>query len=127
MVQRKAAFVSTITGRTILVVEDINEISLQMHQLLDRRGHRVLHASNAEEAIGIAEKDRPLMILTDLELPTFAVLMKLLRAHDGLKNMVVAIIDINEPKMTDDSIKVLPDFAALDTLISATYKGQQLH
>ena len=127
MVQRKAAFVSTITGRTILVVEDIDEISLQMHQLLDRRGHRVLHASNAEEAISIAEKDHPLMILTDMELPTFDVLLKLLRAHDGLKNMVVAIIDIYEPKMTDDSIKVLPDFAALDTLISATYKGQQLH
>ena len=118
---------STITGRTILVVEDIDEISLQMHQLLDRRGHRVLHASNAEEAIGIAEKDRPLMILTDLELPTFPVLMKLLRAHDGLKNMVVAIIDINEPKMTDDSIKVLPDFAALDALITATHNLQQIH
>jgi len=119
--------VSTITGRTILVVEDVDEISLQMHQLLERRGHRVLHASNAEEAIQIAEKDRPLMMLTDMELPTFGVLMKLVREHDGLKNMVVAIIDINDPKMSDGSVKVLPDFAALDALINATHNGQQLH
>lgn len=114
-------------GLTILVVEDVDEISAQMHQLLGRRGHRVLHASNAEEAIQIAEKDRPLMILTDMELPTFDMLMKRVHEHASLKNMVVAIIDINEPTMSDGSVKILPDFAALDALISATQTRHQLH
>lgn len=53
--------------------------------------------------------------------------MKLIREHDGLKNMVVAIIDINEPKMTDGSVKILTDLAALDALISDTHNQQQLH
>ncbi len=113
------------TGRTILVVEDVSEISLQMQNLLDRRGHRVLHASNAEEAIRIAEKDRPVMILTDVDLPTFNSLIELLRKHGDLKNMVVAIIDINEPKVSESSVKVLPDFGALDDLIDATHKATQ--
>ena len=112
---------------TILVVEDIDEISSQMHGLLDRRGHRVLHASNAEQAIQIAEKERPLMILTDMEVPTFEALIRLLRAHDGLRNMVVAIIDINAPQISDTSVKVLKDFEALDALIIATYDQQQMH
>jgi CheY-like chemotaxis protein len=113
------------TGLVILVVEDVEEISLEMHKLLDRRGHRVLHASNAEEAIQVAEGDRPLMILTDMELPTFDAMMGLLREHNDLKNTVVAIIDINGPKINDSSVKVLPDFRALDDLIGATYAASQ--
>ena len=112
---------------TILLVEDDGEIGLQMQQGLDRSGHRVLHASNAEEAIEVAERDRPLLILTDKDLPTFDLMMHLLRRnHDGrLKDMVVAIIDINDPQLSDNTVKVVKDFAALDNLISATHAATQ--
>jgi len=89
-----------------------------MSAALDKRGHHVVHASNAEDAIQIAETKRPAVILTDLELPTFDQLLSLLRGHADLKNTVVAIIDLNHPKV-DGDIKVLPDFEALDDLIQA--------
>jgi DNA-binding NtrC family response regulator len=105
---------------TVLVVEDVDEISANMGAALDKRGHRVKHASNAEDAIQIAEQDRPAMILTDSELPTFEKLMSLLRAHGTLKNMVVAIMDLNHLKLKDKSVSVLHDFQALDDLLKSS-------
>ena len=106
--------------QTILVVEDVDEISTSMSAALRERGHRVEHASNAEQAIQMAETRRPAMILTDLDLPTFDNLMSLLRAHSVLKNMIVAIIDINHPEVADRTVNVLRDFQALDDLIESS-------
>jgi len=105
---------------TVLVVEDVDEITLNMTAALTKRGHRVVHASNAQDAIQMAEADRPAMILTDVDLPTFDSLLSLLRDHPTLENLKVAIIDINDPKIEDKSVNVLNDFQALDDLIDAS-------
>jgi CheY-like chemotaxis protein len=112
--------VSKNNPHTILVVEDVDEISENMSAALKRRGHRVECASNAEQAIQMAEENRPTMILTDLDLPTFDKLMNLLRTHTDLKNMVVAIIDINNPQVSDQTVNILGDFQALDDLIESS-------
>ena len=52
--------------RSVLVVEDQEEISLQMKSMLLGKGHRVFQAANAQTAIEIAEKEHPKLILTDL-------------------------------------------------------------
>src|ERR1041384_8077640 len=109
---------------TVLVVEDVDEITLNMTAALKKRGHHVVHASNAEEAIEMAEANRPAMILTDLDLPTFDSLMQKLRQHGDLKNLLVAIIDINNPRVEDQSVNVLPDFQALDDLIESSAQAQ---
>ena len=106
------------------MVEDVEEISSSMSAALDKRGHHVVHASNAEDAIQIAEVKRPAIILTDLELPTFDKLLSLLRGHADLKETIVAIIDLNHPKV-DGSIKVLPDFQALDELLQSSVKSAE--
>lgn len=105
---------------TVLVVEDVEEISANMASALDKRGHRVMHAVSAGEAIQMAEAHRPTMILTDLDLPTFDELLRLLRGHADLKNTVVAIIDINHPTVKDSSVNVLNDFQALDDLMDVS-------
>ena len=93
-----------------------------MSAALDKRGHHVMHASNADQAIEIAEVNRPAIILTDLELPTFDKLLSLLKSHADLNDTVVAIIDLNHPKV-DGNIKVLADFQALDELIQSSAKS----
>lgn len=108
---------------TVLVVEDVDEISENMALALDKLGHRVMRAANAEDAIKIAEANRPAMILTDLDLPTFDNLLSRVRGHADLKNMVVAIIDINHPTVKDKSVNVLGDFQALDDLIASSQRG----
>src|SRR5436305_14318154 len=109
--------------QTVIVVEDVDDISLNISTALNKRGHLVEHASNAEQAIQMAEANRPAMILTDVDLPTFDQLLKLIRGHDGLKNMIVAIIDIKDPKVKDGSVNVLVDFQALDELIESSQQA----
>ena len=106
--------------RTVLVVEDVDEITLNMTSALKKRGHRVVHASNAEDAIQMAEANRPAMILTDRDLPTFDNLLSLLRAHRTLANLKVAIIDIYHPQVKDERVNVLTDFQALDDLMNSS-------
>jgi DNA-binding NtrC family response regulator len=109
--------------KTILVVEDVDEISNQMNEMLRRKGHQILSAANAEEAIRIAEHDHPCMILTDLDLPTFDSLVQLVRAHKDLFNTPVAVIDINghdtEPPQ---DVKILSDFDQLDYFLESCAK-----
>lgn len=78
-----------------------------------------MQASNAEQAIQIAEVNRPALILTDVELPSLDELLNLLRGHTNLNDTVVAVIDLNHPKV-DASIRVLPDFQALDDLLQSS-------
>jgi CheY-like chemotaxis protein len=108
---------------TVLVVEDVDEITLSMTAALKKRGHHVVHASNARDAIQMAEANRPAMILTDLDLPTFDELLSLLRDHRSLRNLKVAILDINHPKIETQGVHVVSDFQGLDDLMEASSDG----
>ena len=108
------------TKEMILVVEDVQEISSEMNAMLHARGHNVMSAVDAEQAIKIAEEQRPKLILTDLDLPTLGLLVRLIREHQDLKNMPVAIIDINGPDVNkEDGLKVLTNFGQLDELLQS--------
>lgn len=104
---------------TVLVVEDIAEIALHMQRRLIERGYKVIWAQDAARAIQLAERDRPSIILTDLDLPTFDSLVELVSAHRELRELPVAVLDINHPELSDGRIKVLPDFDALDSFVQS--------
>lgn len=54
---------------TILLVED-DEINRQLlHKLLQNRGYRVLDAVNGLVALEVARRERPALILMDIDLP----------------------------------------------------------
>jgi DNA-binding response OmpR family regulator len=103
----------------ILIVEDIEEITLHMRRARIQRGYEVISAPNATEAIQIAERISPSMILTDLDLPTFDVLVELVSEHRELSELPVAVIDINHPEVNHRRVKILPDFDALDSLLNS--------
>jgi CheY-like chemotaxis protein len=106
--------------RTILVVEDVGEISSQMGEMLRQKGHCILNAANAEDAIRIAEHTRPHIILTDLDLPTFDALLQLVLTHKSLGNLPVAIIDINAYEVREqDGLRILSNFEQLDELLES--------
>ena len=54
---------------TILVAEDDEDNRLVMKMLLELRGYRVVTATNGHEAIEVAERERPALILMDLRMP----------------------------------------------------------
>jgi CheY-like chemotaxis protein len=54
---------------TIMVVEDFEDNRFMMRRLLEMSGYHVLEAVNGEEAVEIARRERPHLILMDLSLP----------------------------------------------------------
>ena len=111
------------TGKTILLVEDVPEIALYMKRGLIERGHETIWVQDAEEAIQIAERDAPVVILTDLDLPTLDLLVTRVNEHRALGELPVAVIDINHPELDDRRIKVLPNFDALEDLMNSLSSG----
>ena len=55
--------------RTIMVVEDYDDTRLLLKQGLEILGYSVLEASNGQEAVDIADREHPDLILMDLDLP----------------------------------------------------------
>lgn len=55
--------------RTIMVVEDYDDTRMLLRQALEGLGYTVLEACNGQEAVDIADRQRPDLILMDLDLP----------------------------------------------------------
>jgi two-component system cell cycle response regulator DivK len=54
---------------TIMVVEDYDDTRHLLKRVLENEGYQVLEAVNGQEAIQIAQKEHPDLILMDLDLP----------------------------------------------------------
>lgn len=82
------------TDLTILVVEDYEDTSLAMRLALEDRGYRIIEASDGASAVELAERERPDIILMDLNLPIMDGLeaTKLIRSNtEMLETVVVAV------------------------------------
>jgi two-component system, cell cycle response regulator DivK len=58
-----------MTKHTIMVVEDYDDTRMLLKHSLERLGYSVLEASNGQEAVDIAGREHPDLILMDLDLP----------------------------------------------------------
>jgi len=55
--------------RTILLVEDFDDTRLMMKLWLVKNGYRVLEAETGQEAINVAQHERPDLIIMDVMMP----------------------------------------------------------
>ena len=56
-------------GHTIMVVEDYEDTRLLLKQVLETKGYSVLEAINGQQAVELAQRKHPDLILMDLDLP----------------------------------------------------------
>jgi two-component system cell cycle response regulator DivK len=87
------------TDLTILVVEDYEDASLAMRLALEDCGYHILEAPDGAQAVSIAERERPDIILMDLQLPVLDGLAatKRIRAIPELREtIIVAVTAHNE-------------------------------
>ena len=54
---------------TVLVAEGLNDSRMMMRLALEQHGYRVLEAETGEEAVELARREHPDLILMDLHLP----------------------------------------------------------
>lgn len=55
--------------QTVLIVEDCDDVRIMLCNLLNNLGYRVVEATNGEEAVEMAGREMPDLILMDLSLP----------------------------------------------------------
>jgi len=81
-------------NRTILVVEDYEDVRQMLRILLESEKFRVLAASSGAEALKILKRERPAVILMDLALPGFDGFetIRRIRNIDGFQNTPIVIL-----------------------------------
>jgi len=89
------------TNLTVLLVEDDEDTRYLMRLELERRDYRVIEAEDGENAVRLAEQERPDIILMDLSLPAMDGLeaTKQIRGFDGMG--AVPIIAVTAHQETD--------------------------
>jgi two-component system cell cycle response regulator DivK len=84
----------------ILLVEDFEDSRLVMRLGLEEQGYRVLEAADGEEAVRLALRERPDVILMDLSLPVLDGLdatRRIRQSPDAANALIVAITAHIEP------------------------------
>ena len=87
------------TPPLVLIAEDDEDIRLMMKTLLEMKGYRTAEAANGQEAVETAARERPDLILVDLQLPRlngFAV-TRFVRQHDELRRVPVVVVSGHDP------------------------------
>lgn len=80
--------------RTILVVEDYDDVRQVLKVLLESENFRVLEAASGPEALELLEDERPDVILMDLSLPGFDGMeaIRRIRVLDGFQNTPIVVL-----------------------------------
>ena len=82
------------SGNTVLIVED-NELNMKLfNDLLEAHGYQTIQTRNGMDALPLARKHRPALILMDIQLPEVSGLdvTKWLKEDDTLKSIPVIAV-----------------------------------
>ena len=113
----------------ILLVEDTEDNRFMMRRLLEMDGYEVVEARNGQEAVHLAEQEKPQLVLMDLSLPVIDGLAatRLVRRIPGLKETpIIAVSAHDTADFKEDALAAgcnsyitKPiDFAELEKLIA---------
>src|SRR3989475_8259901 len=80
--------------RTILLVEDFDDTRLMMKLWLAKNGYRVVEAETGEEAISLAQRELPDLIIMDVMMPGMNGLdaTHRIREHSALRNTPIVAV-----------------------------------
>jgi two-component system cell cycle response regulator DivK len=83
-----------MNNRTIMVVEDYADTRLLLKKGLEMMGYAVLEAVNGEEAVDIAHREHPDLILMDLDLPILdgIAATQCIRQNPELENVPIVAV-----------------------------------
>ena len=95
------------SAKTVLIVED-NELNMKLfHDLLDAHGYRTIQTRDGLEALDLARKHTPDLILMDIQLPEISGLevTKWLKEDDELSHIPVVAVTAFAMKGDEERIR----------------------
>ncbi len=94
-------------AKTVLIVED-NELNMKLfHDLLEAHGYRAIGTRSGMEALGLARKHRPDLILMDIQLPEVSGLdvTRWIKSDEDLKSIPVVAVTAFAMKGDEERIR----------------------
>lgn len=94
-------------AKTILIVED-NELNMKLFRdLLEAQGYGILQTRDGMQALDLARKERPDLIVMDIQLPQVSGLevTKWIKADDDLKHIPVVAVTAFAMKGDEEKIR----------------------
>jgi two-component system, cell cycle response regulator DivK len=85
----------------VLVVEDVDDTRYFMRLALEERGYRVLEAADGAQAIEVAVRERPDLILMDLSLPVMDGLEATAHIREHKELSTIPIVAVTAHQETD--------------------------
>lgn len=93
---------------TVLVVDDDPDTVETMRDILEEEGHTVLSAKNGLEGLEVALREKPDLVLLDLDMPVMdgqAFLAEVARTPSLADLTVVVLSGVNDARVTCESVK----------------------
>jgi CheY-like chemotaxis protein len=86
--------------KLFLLVEDFEDSRFMMRQLLEMAGHKVVEATDGEQAVKLALQQKPTVILMDLSLPKLDGLAatREIRRHKGFLRVPIVAVSAHDGK-----------------------------
>src|SRR5215470_11252710 len=111
-------------SRRILVVEDQEDNRRILRDLLTSAGYEIIQAENGEEALAAAGRERPDLILMDIQLPVLDgyEATRRLKADPATKS--IPIIVVTSYALSGDETKARE--AGCDAYVTKPYSPRQL-
>jgi two-component system cell cycle response regulator DivK len=94
-------------AKTVLIVED-NELNMKLfHDLLEAHGYSTVGTRNGIEALELARKHRPDLIIMDIQLPHVSglELIETMKADDALKGIPIMAVTAYAAKGDEERIR----------------------
>ena len=94
---------------TILVVEDYKDTSLAMRIALEGKGYHIIEASDGEQAVEVAARECPDVVLMDLNLPLldgFAAAERIRSSPELRETVIVAVTAYHDPDLRARALAV---------------------
>jgi two-component system, cell cycle response regulator DivK len=109
---------------TVLHVEDNPDNRMVVRDLLLFRGYRVVEVADGEEALAAVERERPDIILMDVQLPHISGLeaARRIKAREDLRH--IPIVAVTSFALSGDDKKAYA--AGCDAYIAKPYKVREL-
>src|SRR5919199_2500532 len=95
------------TMAKILIVEDNEDNRDMLSRRLQRKGHMIVHAADGQEAVDVAERERPDLILMDVGLPLMDGLEATQRIRACAETQTTPIIALTAHAMSGDRARML--------------------
>jgi two-component system, cell cycle response regulator DivK len=96
-----------VAGELILIVEDNDKNRKLVRDVLAHEGYRLLETDNGEEAVRLAQAERPALVLMDIQLPGIDGIEALRRLRADAGTRAIPIIAVTASAMTQDRTTIM--------------------